>query len=162
MQEPPLLREKFPSSWPAASVRPLAPGCRREVASAPSQPGTPPNRHLAQADPYPRGCHRRLCAEGLGEATKLLRWALPPRERRGAATQHPAPGPDPWLARSVALPRGVTGAPSPSAPPSPRRRLTCSARGPHGALSVRAPRPPTAGLLGSLAGIFRLAPHHFP
>ncbi|XP_070324648.1 synapsin-1-like [Odocoileus virginianus] len=73
---------RFPSSQPAASVRPLAPGCRREVASAPSQPGTPPNRHLAQADPYPRGCHLRLCAEGLGEAKKLLRWALPPRERR--------------------------------------------------------------------------------
>ena len=52
VQEPPLLPEKFPSSHPATSMRPLAPGCRRKVTSAPSQPGTPPNRHLAHPCPY--------------------------------------------------------------------------------------------------------------
>lgn len=108
---------------------------RREVTSAPSQPGTPPNRHLAQADPYPRDCHRRVCAEGLGEAKKLLRWALPPRERRVAATPTPGPRARPWV-RPLrrAAPRGARRpeperASQPAPPPhllrprSPRRCL---------------------------------------
>lgn len=86
---PPLLPEKFPSSHPEMGS--LASGCRPEVTSAPSQPGTPPNQHLAQADPHPRLCHRGVCAEGLGEAKQLFWWAQPPTGGERSCSSTPPP-----------------------------------------------------------------------
>ena len=112
---PSLLPEKFPSSHPEMGS--LAPGCRPEVTSAPSQPGTPPNQHLAQADPHPRHCHRGVCAEGLGEAKQLFWWAqLPTGGERRSCSSTPRPRARPCarpLHRSA--PRGDWSLPEPRA-----------------------------------------------
>lgn len=118
-------------------MRPLAPGCRRKVTSAPNL-----GLHLIGTSPKLTPTPAIVIVEFVLRAWEKQRsfsgGLCLPESGEELQPQHPAPGPDPRCARSVALPRGVTGAPSPSAPPSPRLRLTCSARGPHAALSLRA------------------------
>lgn len=150
---------------------PLAPGGHPELASAPD-----PNLGRAsistwgpsRASSRPVVIHPGVCAmaiQGLGAARQLF-WQDPSPRGQGRRSRNlqpsPAPGPAPGPApdqpgdqpgdqpRSGRCPLSPRGAGSPASPAQPA---------PLGSVRAAAAVP---AFFGSSAGLFRLAPHHFP
>ena len=169
----------LPSLLPVKFLPPLmgtlAPGCHPQMTSAPhpnlglhcirtSCQSRPPSRAVVIV-----GSARWPCRAWEKQSNFSGQLSRPEAGREEAAASSPAPGSDAGVARCPAQPcgmkRNLAGAGGPSAPPR-LRGAACltwlSPLSPRCSASLHTAATCCRPFFGSLAGIFRLAPHHFP